>query len=215
MSVEYDLLLPTIPHRHEQMCALLTEIDRQWQPGLGMLILRDNLERTGNAVYAKLQELEELSEAEYTSIIGDDDWIAPDFVAKIMEALQQKPDYVGFPVRYTLDGVPQIPVEHSLRYGTWENRADILIRDIAPQNPIRRELALLTSWPTVGSGDRFWAEALRATGKVRDEVWIPEPMYYYQPNTDSWSRQGGPLHPMPWEEILPIPQYPWLKVYDG
>lgn len=212
--ITWDLLLPTIPHRHETLCALLAEIDRQWQPGLGMLIMRDNLERPGNAHYAKMQELEELSAADYTSFMGDDDFIAPGFVATIMEALRQGPDYVGFPVRYTLDGAPQIPVEHSLRHGTWENRPDILLRDIAPHNPMRRDLALLATWRTDHhSADRTWAEDLRATGKIRDEAWIPEPMYYYQATSASFSRWGdaGSPAPLPEDEIPPLPCYHWLK----
>ena len=82
----WDLLLPTLPHRHDQLCALLAEINRQWQPGLGMLICRDNLQRGGNASYGKWQDLQEWSEADYTSFIGDDDWIAPDFAARINRA---------------------------------------------------------------------------------------------------------------------------------
>jgi hypothetical protein len=211
----WDLLLPTIPHRHAQMCALLAELDRQWQPGLGMIVLRDNLQRPGNASYAKWQELQEASRAEYTSYIGDDDWVAPDFVAQVMAALEERPDYVGYPVRYTQNGAPQIPVEHSLRHGCWENRADIIVRDIAVHNPIRRELALLATWATDHqSADKTWAADLRATGKVRTEVWIPEPVYYYQESDKSWSRWGSGPQPLPVAEIKPVPEYAWLTVID-
>lgn len=211
----WQILLPTIPHRHEQMCALLAEIDRQWQPGLGMLLMRDNLQRPGNASYAKWQELQELSTAEYTSFIGDDDFFAPDYVATIMEALAQGPDYVGYAVRFTSDGRPMMPVEHSLRHGRWENLPHMLVRDIVHNNPIKRELALLATWATDHqSADHTWACDLRATGKVRTEVWIPKPMLYYQETSSSWSRWPGPPPPMPVDEIPPLPEYPWLTSYD-
>lgn len=225
-DVTYDILLPTIPHRHEQMCALLAEIDRQWQPGLGMLVMRDNLERPGNASYAKWQELEEASQAEYTSFIGDDDWIAPNFVSRVMQALQDRPDYVGFPVRYTSNGKPlmyrtlngagQISVEHSLRYKGWINTPSKLLRDIVHQNPIRRELALLATWRTDHhTADNTWANDLRATGKVIQETWIPEPMYYYQETSSSWSRWSGPPEPMPESDVRPIPSYHWLEILEN
>lgn len=211
--VTWDILLPTMPHRHDQMCALLAEIDRQWRPGLGMIIYRDNLQRRGNASYGKWQDLEGMSQADYTSFIADDDWIAPDFVARIMAALQERPDYVGFAVKYTVDGVQAMPVEHSLRHTGWANSPAILTRDLVHHNPIRRELALLATWRTdTQEADRAWAADLR--GKVQTEVWIPEQMYYYQETSDSWTRWGGKREPLPEAEIQPIPSYPWLMVRD-
>jgi len=221
----WDLLLPTLPHRHAQLCALLAEIDRQWQPGLGMILYRDNLQRPGNASYGKWQDLEEMSQADYTSFIADDDWIAPDFVARVMEAMESKPDYVGFGCRYTLNGQPQMPVENSLRHGRWENTGGMIYRDIVHHNPIRRDLALLATWVTgTQEADRVWAADLRATGQVQAEVWIGEEMYYYQETSDaagdgnignSWSNwHGGLPQPVPESEIQPVPSYPWLTVRD-
>lgn len=218
----WDILLPTIPHRHDQMCALLAEIGRQWQPGLGMIIYRDNLQRGGLASYGKWQDLLEMSQAQYTSFIADDDWIAPDFVARIMTALEAKPDYVGFGVKYTCNGQVMMPVEHSLRHSGWYTRDGILCRDICHQNPVRREHALLCTWATDHqSADATWAADMRATGKVRDEVWIPEQIFIYQETTNSagsgnsWTWWGGGIpQPVPEAEIKPVPEYHWLTVRD-
>lgn len=213
----WDLLLPTIPHRHEQLCALLAELDRQAQPGFGMLLMRDNLERRGNASYGKWQDLVELSRADYISYIADDDWVAEDFVAKIMAALETGPDYVGFQVRFTYDGELRIPVEHSLRYGCWAQSDGLLMRDIVHHNPIRRELALLATWAADHqSADVTWAADLRATGRVCTEEWIPEQMYHYRQSSDTWTVRGsdGMPAPLPDDQIQPLPQYPWLTSYD-
>jgi hypothetical protein len=217
MPVTWDILLPTLPHRHGMLCRILAEIDRQWQPGLGMLIIRDNLQRGGNASYGKWQDLQEWSQADYTSFIGDDDWFDPQFVAKIMAALETDPDYVGFKVRYTYDGVPQQKVEHRLAHAGWYSSGDTLYRDLVHHNPIRRQLALLTEWDTSRQdSDVLWAAALRSTGRVRTEVWIPEELYYYQETSRSWTRwpSTGRPEPLPEEEIEPIPEYHWLKVRD-
>jgi hypothetical protein len=213
-GTSWQLLLPTMPHRHDQMCEFLAEIHRQWQPGLGVLIYRDNLRRPGNASYGKWQDLQEMAQAEYTSFISDDDWIAPDFVARIMHALEGRPDYVGFKVRYTCDGRLSTPVEHSLRYDGWHDHPWLLSRDIVHYNPIRRDLALQATWATDHFGaDRTWAADLR--GHVKTEAWIGEPMYYYQETSDSWSKWGGRNPgPLPQSEIRPLPQYPWLAAVD-
>ncbi|HUY45141.1 MAG TPA: hypothetical protein VMV92_05390 [Streptosporangiaceae bacterium] len=217
-GVTWDILLPTLPHRHDQMCALLAEINRQHEPGLGMILYRDNLQRAGNASYGKWQDLQEMSRADYTSFIADDDWIAPDFVSRIMDALAQDPDYVGFAVKYTVDGNRAMPVEHSLRHRGWANSPELLTRDICHQNPIRRELALLATWRTgIHHADRQFAGDLRATGKVRTEVWIPDPVFWYQETPDTWTRRhvrGEMWAPLPQDEIKPVPEYPWLTVRD-
>ena len=212
--VTWDLMLPTMPHRHDQMCEFLAELDRQWQPGLGVLIYRDNLRRPGNASYGKWQDLQEMSQAEYTSFISDDDFVAPDFVARIMEALQDRPDYVGFAVRYTIDGRLATPVEHSLRYDGWHDYPWLLARDIVHYNPIRRELALLATWQTDHRGaDRTLSADLRATGRVQTEAWIGEQMYYFRETPDPWEKWGG-RRPLSADEIRPLPQYPWLRAVD-
>jgi hypothetical protein len=181
-----------------------------------MQLYRDNLQRPGNASYGKWQDLEEMSQADYTSFIADDDWVAPDFVAKIMFALQSRPDYVGFAVRYTVDGERAMPVENSLRHTGWHNDPALLTRDIDIHDPIRRDLALLATWRTdIWTADRDWAAQLRATGKVRTEAWIDEEMYWYQETSQSWTRWGadGPV-PMPAQEIRSLPEYPWLTARD-
>jgi hypothetical protein len=164
-----------------------------------------------------------MSQAEYTSFIGDDDWVAPDYVAKVMAALETGPDYVGYKIRYTSDGRRMMPVEHRLSHGNWWNTAEMLYRDIGIHNPIRRELALLATWAQDHQdADVTWARNLRATGKVKTEVWIPEEMYYYQETTSaaehagrSWTYWGGGVpQPMPESEILPVPEYHWLTVRD-
>jgi hypothetical protein len=210
----WDVLIPTIPHRDASLRRLLAELDCQWRPGLGVILSRDNLERPGIASYAKWRELVEASRAEYVCIMGDDDTVAPDYVARIMEALERKPDYVGFPVSYSVDGVPQQRVEHSLRHPCWIDSPQIMMRDIVHSNPIRRELALLVPWQAVLPGeDLAWADRMRATGRVKSEVWIDEPMYHYQPSAQDffWT----PRKPMAPEDIPELPSYPWLTALEG
>jgi hypothetical protein len=215
VTVSWDLLMPTIPHRHDLACALLEEIARQWQPGLGVLVYRDNLQRKGNASYAKWQALQEMSAADYTSYISDDDWVAPDFVARVMGAVETGPDFVGFRYKYTVNGEPGPPTVHSLRYDTWDNDGPVLTRGIGHYNPIRRDLALLATWQTVQDGDRAWSAALHATGQVRTEAFIDDEMYWYQETADSWARRRESWpDPLPADQIRPLPEYPWLTVRD-
>jgi len=208
-AAAWDILIPSIVHRDAALRRLLAELDRQWRPGAGVRLFRDNLEVN----YArKCQALAGSSQADYISFLDDDDMVAPDYIARVTAALAGRPDYVGYPVCFTVDGVPQMPVEHSLRYDGWENRADILTRDISQINPIRRDLALLGNWDHDDHGaDRHWASAVRDTGLCRAEVWIGEPMYFYRFSSGDSFR--SPRTPLPAGELpAPLPSYPWLTV---
>ena len=143
-------------------------------------MFRDNLQ-VGYG--EKCQRLVDSSEADYVSFLDDDDWVADDFVPTIAEALEQQPDYVGFRVLFTEDGVPCMPVVHSLQYHGWANTPDGLYRDINHFNPIRRELALLGDWTGGNFADRRWAEQLRNLGVVRDEVFIDRELHHYRRST--------------------------------
>jgi hypothetical protein len=206
MTPTWDILICSIEHRTDMLDELLAELDRQLLPGVGVRVYRDNLE----TVYGtKCQRLLESSTADYVSFLDDDDWIAEDFIDTIMYALHEWPDYVGFRVKYTKDGQPQIPVYHTLQHGPgWHDTADALYRDIAHFNPIRRTLALQAAWAGGDGADRRWAEQLRALGCVKDEVYIDRELHHYRNRThDTFVRSSAQ---QPLAEHPPQPDYPFV-----
>ena len=174
----WDILICSIEHRTEMLADLLAELERQLVPGVGVRVFRDNLE----TVYGeKCQRLLESSEADYVSFLDDDDWIVEDFVRTIMEVLEQRPDYVGFQVKWTENGEPRIPVFHTLSHGEgWHDTPGALYRDIAHFNPIRRDLAVRGVWAGGDGADRRWAAQLRQLGCVQSEVYIDREMHHYR-----------------------------------
>lgn len=213
--ITWDVLIPTIPHRDGSLRALLAEFDRQWQAGFGVRVLRDNLQRPGLASHGKRQELLESSAADYVCDVDDDDWVEADYVASVMEALQSRPDYVGFQVRFTRDGRDPAIARHSLEYdgyaggysddGVTRDR-DFWTRDITHLNPVRRELALLGNWNDQIDND--WAAQLRESGQVKTQVMIDRVLYHYRASTgDAFYTPRAPMDAYPG-----LPEYPWLTV---
>lgn len=205
----YEILIPTIPHRHDKLCALLERLNRQI-PVEGLVGVRLYRSDYGDPpLHAKFQALMEASTADYISWLDDDDSVAGDFVASVVQALTDEPDYVGFPVEYSVDGVVQMPVEHSLRHPEWLNLGTMLARDITALNPIRRKLALLGKWePPDHGADSNWARQIRETGLLTREAFIPRPMYFYKfSTTDSFLT---PREPWGEEPFPALPVYPWL-----
>jgi hypothetical protein len=201
----WDILICSIEHRADMLDALLAELERQLLPGVGVRVFRDNLE----TVYGeKCQRLLDSSIADYVSFLDDDDWVADDFIETIMGALKTGPDYVGFKVLYTVDGTPQIPVFHTLKYGGWVNNPEALYRDIVHFNPIRRDLAIQGEWEGGDGADRRWADQLRAKGIVKDEVYIDRELHHYRNRTHDTFVRSSLQQPL--AEHPPLPDYPFV-----
>lgn len=203
----WDILITSIPHRHEKLLRLLECLDGQVPrfPGVGVILYRDDLEM---AYGDKTQLLVDASSAEYVSCIDDDDLVAPDFVEAVMAAIESDPDYVGFQVLWTRDGIGQRPVIHSLAYNGWVDNADLLIRDITQFNPIRRTVARCSQWKGGYEAERRWADSIRsACGLALSEVFIDKRLYYYQESSgDTFTTNRQSLGVMP-----ELPGYPWLR----
>jgi hypothetical protein len=203
--MRYQILVPHIPHRHKKLLELLDVLAAQMRPDVEVLVYTDNLDVS----YAeKCQTLADMATADYTSHLANDDSVAPDFIPRILEAMEQGPDYVGFRVRYTEAGVRQQPVIHSLDCGGWFDEPHLLLRDLMYYNPIRRVLAQQVKFRGPFC-DIEWADDLRALGVVKREVFIDDEMLYYR--RDSSDNFHTPRVPMPADEIPELPEYPFVR----
>jgi hypothetical protein len=201
--VTWQILIPHIPHRHDKLLDLLDVLAAQMQPGVEVLIYTDNLDVSYTE---KLQTLMDAATADYVSVLSNDDSVSPDFIPRVLQALEEWPDYVGFRVRYTEAGVPQAPVVHSLQCGGWSD-GEVLKRDLMYYNPIRRGLAQRVKFRG-DFCDMEWADDLRALGCVRSEVFIDDELHYYQRDpADNFHTAREPM-----DEPLPvIPDYPFVR----
>jgi glycosyltransferase involved in cell wall biosynthesis len=191
-----DVLIPSVYARHAQLVALLDHLAPQLEPFDGrarVILARDDGEA---AVGSKRNQLLLAATAEYVCQVDDDDWVHDDYVGRIMEALIERPDYVGWKLAYTVDGLPQKPAIHSLTNSGWGETDDLYLRTISHLNPMRRELALLGLPFQPGFGeDKAWADRVAATGRVKTEVYIGgAAQYVYRYSTSGSLFAGGPRH---------------------
>ena len=202
--MRWQLLIPHMPHRHRELVELLERLAPQAMPGFEVVVFTDNLQLS----YAeKLQTLYSVADADYVSSLGNDDLPHPEFVPRIMAALGGDPDYVGFRVRFTQDGMLQPVVIHSLRCPGWVDGNPIQ-RDFTYFNPIRLELARRVRF-TPPYCDREWGDDMRALGLELREVFLDFDAYEYR------RRGGDNFHthrsPLPADEIPPLPKLPFVR----
>lgn len=204
----YQFLVPTVPHRHEKLCRLLEVIDRQVVPEVEALVYRDNLRISYRE---KLQALSDFATGDYVSILQDDDSIAPDYLVRVLEALKEDPDQVGFRVRHTTDGIHANVIHSKIHWPGEMFTGDTYYRDFMYFNPMRRELFQAVRFRGDACDDE-WTHDQRALGAVKTEVFIDDQMLYYmRTSNDNWhTLRSRP--PLPADEIPALPAYPWLRV---
>lgn len=201
----WDILIAHIPHRHDKLVELLDALAPQIIPGVGVIIYHDNLEASYGE---KCQALVEASSADYVSHLSNDDMVAHDFVEQITDALEEHPDYVGFMVRHTEDGVVQAPVFHSLDHDGWHNEPEAIYRDLCHFNPIRRSLSMRVRFAGGNDADRNWASDLRELRCVRSQVFIPMELLFYQHSPSDTFLTAREPYPLP---VPDLPDYPFVR----
>ena len=107
--------------------------------------------------------------------------ISPFYVFGILQAIQSKPDCCGLEGIITQRNIGPKKFVHSLKYEDWFEKDDIYYRCPNHLNPIKREIALDAKFP-----DKSWQEdkdfSERLKGKLKTEVYISGPIYYYYPS---------------------------------
>lgn len=188
----WAILVPTIGQREQLFERLLDVL----LPQLDAYDGRVRVVAWRNDGSPRIAELRDIMintvDADYVSFIDDDDLVSHRYVKAIADALEERPDHVGFKLEYCVDGEPREIVDHSLRHHRWHRNADgMLVRDFTHVDPVRRDHATRGRFAAAKSGraeDRAWVKQVRPF--LHSEAYIDEVLYRYlwSPAMSSWQR---------------------------
>lgn len=209
----WSILIPTIGQREplflRLMDALMPQVD-QHAGQVNVIAWRN----AGNPPLGQLRdEMLACTDADYVSFIDDDDLVAPDYVADIVAALEDKPDHVGFQLEYCVDGVPQEIVDHSLKHRRWHRNAEgRLLRDFTHVDPIRRDIAVRGRFGVTRRGraeDRVWCRQIRPL--MHNERYVDKVLYHYlwSATGTSWQRPERVMPPATSLPRIPSGSFRW------
>lgn len=139
------------------------------------------------SIGVKRQHLLDSAKGEYCVMVDDDDMIHHEYINRVLQALQSKPDCVGYLERVLLDGKKQIAC-HSDRWKEWKTKHEgyDYVRTIFYKDVIRTSIAKQIGFKDLRYGeDHDFSVRLKQSGLLKTEVFINEIMYYYTYNSIS------------------------------
>ena len=135
----------------------------------------------------KRNELMRLAKGAYVAFFDDDDEPHHEYIPRIMEAIEQGPDVVGFKVAcygYANNcKSPEImePADVSIRYNGWANDQNGFKYVRFPHHlaPTKREHAMAIGYRGHYGEDHDYSVRMQASGRLKTEVHIDEFLYIY------------------------------------
>lgn len=183
-----SILIPTVVGREAHLDRLLNEIAKQatalsLNGEVKAIFLKDDKSVT---IGAKRQQLYSMSEGKYSTQIDDDDMIAPDYLKKVLKAIESHPDCVCYFEHVNFMGQTKVSC-HSNDFDDWGERyhdgdqyydyirtpyfKDVIKTDICKQIPV----------PDIRyAEDIEWSRRLKKSGLIKTEVFINDYMYFYE-----------------------------------
>lgn len=177
-----SILIPTVKGREIQLDRLIEYLLKQKSDEVEIIVLKDNKEMT---IGEKRNKLYQMANGEYSIQIDDDDLVAPDFITKVLTALETKPDCVCYFEKVIYNGITKVSC-HSNDFADWgENYKegdnfyhyirtpffkDVIKTDICKAVPVQHIRY---------AEDIQWARDLKKSGLIKTEVFINDYLYYY------------------------------------
>lgn len=175
MNKKLSILICTLEEREGKLKRLLDVLNPQINENVEIIVKSDSGQMSiGTKRNALLHE----ATGEYISFIDDDDLVSDNYVTKILEAIKTNPDCCGLKGTITFQGQCPKTFIHSIQYKNWFEENGIYYRCPNHLNPVKRELALQTSFKEISFGeDRDYS--IRLSPLIQKEEMIEDHIYYY------------------------------------
>jgi len=170
------ILICSLYKRERCLNELLTVLNPQIISDVEIIIEKDNGELKVGAKRNLL--IDKTSDFQFCSFIDDDDLVSPNYVSKILKALESNPDCIGIEGIITFNGNRPKKFIHSMKYSKWDETQEAYLRYPNHLNPIKTNLVKQVRFPETNYGeDKDFSD--RIYPLLKTEVYIPEPIYFY------------------------------------
>jgi glycosyltransferase involved in cell wall biosynthesis len=177
MTPKLSILIPSMVKRRDLFTRLMYVLHPQLTHEIELVVDVDNGEMS---IGLKRQRLLERALGDYIVFIDDDDLVANIYVKEILEAIEQKPDAVGFNGEIiSLKNDKSQVFEMTSKHKKWSQGKDgTFYRGIEHLSPVRREIALKVGFPDKHCGEDH-DYSIGVNKLIDTEVYIDKVLYRY------------------------------------
>src|SRR5688572_21048564 len=171
-----------MPSRAAMWGRLQTEFWQQALPYAGEIELLSD-DRMDVTVGEKRNALLEKAQGEYLCFHDDDDWPEPNYIKRLMEAVESGCDCASFKGIITWNGEKPEIFEHSLKYSEWKTTENEVKYERFPNhlNAMKSAIAKQFKFPEKNFSEDFdWSTLVHQSGLLQTEHYIPEVIYNYR-----------------------------------
>lgn len=174
-----SILILSIPSRAQSLARLLAILSRQMTPEVEVLVaLDDRAQHRAD----KRNQLVGAAKGDYCCFVDDDDTVSPQYVGRLLAALESKPDCVGFRVARYKGSELIGEAMHSLRFVRYAKtcKNDSWYEYERPPNhlnPIRTTIVRDFPFQAVGLEDVDFACRVRSS--LFTQAFVDDVLYHY------------------------------------
>jgi hypothetical protein len=190
---DLGIFIVTVKRRQTYLARLMRHFEPQLSERIALRVMEVPPLDEGGPVIGTSRQLmiEDHADCKWCCFFDDDDLPAPDYCPRILDALDQDPDVVGFRVRYYRDSLHRGNAIHSVTIDGWRTERgipgtlDTYYRTPNHLNPLRREIALAVGYkPMVSGEDSDFSHRLKSRFPSMREVFIDRFLYHYFHRSD-------------------------------
>lgn len=179
MNILLSLLIPSLLSRSHLLSELKAEITKQ-QSDMVKIEILTNIDAGQKQVGQKRNELLLAASGLYVAFIDDDDLISTNYIEEIKQALESRPDCVGFEGYMTTNGRNKKKFKMSKEFDYTEDDM-FYYRPINHLCPVRKDIALRIRYPNINCGEDYdYCMRLKKSGLLKKEVYIAKELYHYR-----------------------------------
>lgn len=186
--MKLSILIPTLVTRVSFFNSIKTELEKQINQGkfstdIEIISVLDNREKT---IGSKRNILLGMSKGDFLTFIDDDDFVSPDYIEEVMNAIKSNPlaDCIVYDSIYSLNGKIRFRCHYSIDYD-YSNTKDLLKNNGKewfgkPAHTMvwRSSLAKKHKFPNKSRREDFEWVAV-AYKDIKKEIKIDKVLYYY------------------------------------
>ena len=182
--MKLSILICSLNKRASSLNLLVTEIRKQIDESkrndIEYLTCSDNGEMS---IGSKRNHLVNICTGEYICFVDDDDEIASNYIATVMDGIDGGFDCCSLRGVITWNGENAEVFEHSIRYKAYVTTTNAVKYERYPNhlNVIRKAIAVQFKFPEISHGeDTDWATRIHNSGLIKSEYYTDKILYHYK-----------------------------------